>query len=186
MQYRNTSCAEGSYDTYWFEKNLQGDIVAVYSETGTKLIAYTYDAWGNFSTTYYNGSASTTATYNPFRYRGYYYDVELGFYGSRGRILYFGKCCWKVSKKIGGKFKLSQLSKQSPATIKKVVNSIFNVPSSERNAVKNLTWTLSQEAYKSLPSKLMGKNIPQLANSLTVGITGYGTMYLLDKFGVFE
>ena len=54
------------------------------------------------------------------------------------------------------------------------------------NAVKNLTWTLSQGAYKSLPSKLMGKNIPQLANSLTVGITGYGTMYLLDKFGVFE
>ncbi len=80
MQYRNTSYAEGAYDTYWFEKNLQGDIVAVYSETGTKLIAYTYDAWGNFSTTYYNGGASTTATYNPFRYRGYYYDVELGFY----------------------------------------------------------------------------------------------------------
>jgi len=80
MQYRNTSYAEGAYDTYWFEKNLQGDIVAVYSETGTKLMAYTYDAGGNFSTTYYNGGASTTATYNPFRYRGYYYDAELGFY----------------------------------------------------------------------------------------------------------
>ena len=59
---------------------MQGDIVAVYSETGTKLIAYTYDAWGNFSTTYYNGGASTAATYNPFRYRGYYYDTETGFY----------------------------------------------------------------------------------------------------------
>lgn len=35
MQYRNTSYAEGAYDTYWFEKNLQGDIVAVYSETGS-------------------------------------------------------------------------------------------------------------------------------------------------------
>ena len=81
MQYRNTSYAEGAYDTYWFEKNLQGDIVAVYSETGTKLIAYTYDAWGNFSTTYYdNIEEYQTATYNPFRYRGYYYDVELGFY----------------------------------------------------------------------------------------------------------
>ena len=81
MQYRNTFYAEGAYDTYWFEKNLQGDIVAVYSETGTKLIAYTYDAWGNFSTTYYDDIEDyQTATYNPFRYRGYYYDVELGFY----------------------------------------------------------------------------------------------------------
>ena len=27
MQYRNTSYAEGTFDTYWFEKNLQGDAV---------------------------------------------------------------------------------------------------------------------------------------------------------------
>ena len=71
---------EDVFDTYWFEKNLQGDIVAVYNQAGTKLIAYTYDAWGNASITYSNGGASTTATYNPFRYRGYYFDSESGFY----------------------------------------------------------------------------------------------------------
>ena len=80
MQYRNTAYAEGTFDTYWFEKNLQGDVVAVYNQAGTKLIAYTYDAWGNSSVSYYNSGASTTATYNPFRYRGYYYDSESGFY----------------------------------------------------------------------------------------------------------
>lgn len=80
MQYRNTSYAEGVFDTYWFEKNPQGDIVAVYNQSGTKLIAYTYDAWGNSSVTYYNGGSSTTAKYNPFRYRGYYLDSESGFY----------------------------------------------------------------------------------------------------------
>lgn len=80
MQYRNTSYAEGTFDTYWFEKNLQGDVVAVYNQAGTKLIAYTYDAWGNSSVSYYNSGASTTATYNPFRYRGYYLDSESGFY----------------------------------------------------------------------------------------------------------
>jgi len=80
MQYRNTSYAEGVFDTYWFEKNLQGDIVAVYDQAGTKLIAYTYDAWGNASIIYSSGGASTTATYNPFRYRGYYFDSESGFY----------------------------------------------------------------------------------------------------------
>ena len=46
MQYRKTTYAANDFDTYWFEKNLQGDIVAVYSEDGTKLISYTYDAWG--------------------------------------------------------------------------------------------------------------------------------------------
>ena len=80
MQYRKTTYAANEFDTYWFEKNLQGDIVAVYSEDGTKLISYTYDAWGNFTTTYSNGGAATTATYNPFTYRGYYYDAELEFY----------------------------------------------------------------------------------------------------------
>ena len=80
MQYRKTTYAANEFDTYWFEKNLQGDIVAVYSEDGTKLISYTYDAWGNFTTTYSNGGAATTATYNPFTYRGYYYDAELELY----------------------------------------------------------------------------------------------------------
>ena len=80
MQYRNTAYAANTFDTYWFEKNLQGDIVAVYNASGTKLISYTYDAWGNFTTTYSNGGANTSAVYNPFRYRSYYYDTETGLY----------------------------------------------------------------------------------------------------------
>ena len=62
------------------QKNLQGDIVAVYSNAGTKLITYTYDAWGNCTTAYHNDGNTTAAIYNPFRYRGYYLDTETGFY----------------------------------------------------------------------------------------------------------
>ena len=51
-----------------------------YDINGTKFVSYTYDAWGNFTTTYHNGGASTTAVNNPFRYRGYYYDSETGLY----------------------------------------------------------------------------------------------------------
>ena len=47
MQYRNTAYAANAFDTYWFEKNLQGDIVAVYNASGTKLISYTYDAYSS-------------------------------------------------------------------------------------------------------------------------------------------
>ena len=67
-------------DTYLFAKNVQGDITAVYDANGTCLVTYTYDAWGNTRVRYSNGGASTAARYNPLRYRGYYYDIETGFY----------------------------------------------------------------------------------------------------------
>ena len=86
MQYHHNSHFHRQYDVYWFEKNLQGDVVAVYDEDGDKLISYAYDAWGNFTTTYHNGcTASHNANLNPFRYRGYYYDVELGMYYLQSR-----------------------------------------------------------------------------------------------------
>ena len=86
MQYRAGNMEVGVFEEYWFEKNLQGDIVAVYNAEGTKLISYTYDAWGNFTTTYHNGcTTSSTAAKNPFRYRGYYYDSELGMYYLQSR-----------------------------------------------------------------------------------------------------
>ena len=80
MQYRTSSYAEDVFDTYYFEKNLQGDIVAIYNASGTKLVTYKYDAWGNHTTAYSNGGNTTGAQYNPFRYRGYYYDTDLGLY----------------------------------------------------------------------------------------------------------
>ena len=80
MRYRTSSYSEGVFDEYLFEKNLQGDIVAIYNVSGTKLVSYTYDAWGKVTTTYSNGGASTGAQYNPFLYRGYYYDSEIGLY----------------------------------------------------------------------------------------------------------
>jgi len=73
MQYRNTSYAEGKFDTYWFEKNLQGDIVAVYNESGTKVYTYQYDAWGNCTISTESGTTTIqkriVRTLNPFRYR---------------------------------------------------------------------------------------------------------------------
>ena len=86
MQYRTTSMAKGDFYTFWFEKNLQGDIVAVYNESGTKVYTYQYDAWGNCTATPVSSIGSNIyAQYNPFRYRGYYYDSELGMYYLQSR-----------------------------------------------------------------------------------------------------
>ena len=79
MQYHGASYAEDAWDIYWFEKNLHGDVIAVYDEAGNKLIGYKYDAWGNTTISYYS-NAVTTAKNNPFRYRGYYYDQDLKLY----------------------------------------------------------------------------------------------------------
>ena len=48
--------------------------------SGTKIITYAYDAWGNMISSSYTSGNQTVHDLNPFRYRGYYYDVETGFY----------------------------------------------------------------------------------------------------------
>ena len=85
MQYRDATMGNDVWDKYIFEKNLQGDVVAIYSTSGTKLVSYTYDAWGNVNKTYLNGGASTSATYNRLTYRGYYYDKDLELYYLQSR-----------------------------------------------------------------------------------------------------
>ena len=82
MQYHSQYAAEDDWDVYFFEKNMQGDVVAVYDEYGTLLIEYSYSAYGKCTYTEYE---STSATNNPFRYRGYYFDEGLNLYylGSR-------------------------------------------------------------------------------------------------------
>ncbi len=70
----------GVFDTFWFEKNLFGDIIAVYSDTGTLLVSYVYDAWGSVRISYHNGGISTGAQANSLMYRGYYYDGESELY----------------------------------------------------------------------------------------------------------
>ena len=66
---------------YYYDKNLQGDIIGIYDRNGSRVATYTYDAWGlpEFI------SDNTLATLNPLRYRGYFYDDETGFYYLQSR-----------------------------------------------------------------------------------------------------
>ena len=89
LQYRNKSDAKNVFYTYYFEKNLQGDIIAIYTESGTKIGSYTYDAWGNCTVSTESGTTTIqkriVRTLNPFRYRGYYYDTDTGLYYLQSR-----------------------------------------------------------------------------------------------------
>ena len=71
--------SKGTTATYYFQRNLLGDVIGIYNTSGTKVAGYAYDAWGNYTIT-----SDTTnydvATANPIRYRGYYYDDNTNLY----------------------------------------------------------------------------------------------------------
>ena len=83
---------------YYALTNLQGDVLGLYDAWGKKVAAYYYDAWGN-ATVYEvtqdeNGNNVHTVVtegtdhisyVNPIRYRGYYYDDDLGLYYLQSR-----------------------------------------------------------------------------------------------------
>lgn len=69
---------------YLFSHNIQGDIISIHNDAGDVVARYTYDAYGNHQVLTSSGDLDTNQSsignINPFRYRGYHYDVETGLY----------------------------------------------------------------------------------------------------------
>ena len=80
QQGNRVAMADGSNKFYYYIYNLQGDVIALADASIGKLaVTYTYDAWGKL-VELKDTTANSVGTQNPFRYRGYYYDTEPGFY----------------------------------------------------------------------------------------------------------
>jgi len=77
--------------SYFFVKNLQGDVISIVDIYGDTVVKYSYDAWGKCAvifdnSTSFSGNLSDKLGFlNPFRYRGYYYDRETGLYYLQSR-----------------------------------------------------------------------------------------------------
>jgi len=67
---------------YYFIKNLQGDVIAIVDKNATTVARYSYNAWGVPTITQ---DSVGIASINPFRYRSYYYDQEIGMYYLQSR-----------------------------------------------------------------------------------------------------
>ena len=66
-------------NAYYYVHNLQGDVIGLTDSSGALVVEYTYDPWGKqLSCT--GSKATSVGSMNPFRYRGYFYDSETGFY----------------------------------------------------------------------------------------------------------
>ena len=71
MKYQN--------EMYFYRKNLFGDILGILDSHGTELVKYEYNSWGKLlNLTDY--SLNGLGRKNPFRFKGYYHDEELGMY----------------------------------------------------------------------------------------------------------
>ncbi len=64
---------------YYYLYNAQGDVTSILDANLNVVVSYYYDSWGKPTSTTGTLKASL-GTLNPFRYRGYIYDEETGFY----------------------------------------------------------------------------------------------------------
>lgn len=74
----------GTSYIYYYLRNAQGDVVKMIDSSGNTVVEYLYDSWGKLIAT--TGSlANTVGANQPFRYRGYVYDEETGWYYLQSR-----------------------------------------------------------------------------------------------------
>ena len=89
--------AQGRPAKVWFEEtmytyinNLQGDILGICDNDGKLVVEYYYNVWGELISTI-GTISSTLGRLNPFRYRGYFYNEDIGLYYMRNRYYCFTK-----------------------------------------------------------------------------------------------
>ena len=98
---RYIKAGETTAYSYYVTTNAQGDVLGIYTAAGVQVAAYEYDAWGNctvydvtqdsagnnvFTEVTYSDSQKFNMEFlNPFRYRGYYYDQDMGLYYLQSR-----------------------------------------------------------------------------------------------------
>ncbi len=69
-------------EQYFYVRNAQGDIIGIINSIGKQVVSYTYDTWGKLISI---TGDKALGEKNPYRYRGYRYDTETGYYYLQSR-----------------------------------------------------------------------------------------------------
>ncbi|WP_346920673.1 RHS repeat-associated core domain-containing protein [Clostridium sp. UBA7339] len=67
---------------YFYIRNAQSDIIGILDSNGTQVVSYIYDTWGKLRSI---TGDKVLGEKNPYRYRGYRYDTETGYYYLQSR-----------------------------------------------------------------------------------------------------
>ena len=70
---------QNNTNIYYYIRDILGNILGIVNDSGVLVAKYDYDAYGNLL-------SSTGNIYNPFRYKGYYYDERIELYYLKSRF----------------------------------------------------------------------------------------------------
>ncbi|MDE7263769.1 MAG: hypothetical protein K2N64_03830, partial [Anaeroplasmataceae bacterium] len=80
-------------DKYYYVRDFMQNILGIIDSSGNLVVKYAYTAYGTI-TSITGSLASTIGAYNPFRYKGYYYDTETSMYYCKSRYYVPEWCRW--------------------------------------------------------------------------------------------
>ena len=82
---------------YFYVRDILGNILGIVDSEGNLVVKYNYNAYGDH---YITGSNTEIGYINPFRYKGYYFDEESGFYYCKSRYYVVDWCRWLTQDSI--------------------------------------------------------------------------------------
>ena len=83
---------EYNNQVYFYVRDALGVIHSIIDKNGNVMVSYEYDEWGKVLSVNASNPNHPIAKYNPFRYKGYYYDVETGLF-MMGQRYYSPELC---------------------------------------------------------------------------------------------
>lgn len=147
---------------YFYLTNQMGDVIAITDTSGTIVGNYEYDAWGKVLT-----ADTSIAQQNPFRYRGYYYDNETGYYYLQSRY-YDAEICRFINSDIA---EISQMSKDIPVG----TNLFAYCNNNPTNNIDNDGKVIATVVIKALSKMLLGilaQYVSDIVYNICAGRTG--------------
>jgi len=87
---------------FFYQYNLQGDVIGILAGHHSQIVRYEYDAWGKVISI--TGSRKDNlGKYNPFRYRHYMYDDSVSLYYLKSRHYHPALCRFLQADTVLGK-----------------------------------------------------------------------------------
>ena len=169
-------------ELYFYLKDALGTIYGIIDQNGSLVVKYEYDAWGVCKVYESNGLENTSASFignvNPFRFKGYYYDVETGLFWLSSRY---------YSPELGRFIQPADVSSLNPSSINGLnlysyannnpigtAYSSFGVGASGGMVNSFSSNSLFTENVSSISTSKGGLNLDWLANGLDTGSTIHG------------